>query len=208
MSTEEPTTPKGNTVSLRPAEHWSDLQVRSGAEPGTEEELTTPQVELDGEKEQGQKGSRSRRARLLVPLALVVFATALAGIVVLALRGGGDTPQRASSAPEAVHPKGRESEERRSDRTRWVREPGESAPQAHRRAAPVSPRARHNPRSPHERRQPAPAPSDAPSQPSAPEASLPESAPVPSAPAPAAPSEPREEPPIRDGATESTEFGL
>jgi len=36
----------------------------------------------------------------------------------------------------------------------------------------------------------------------------PEPPPEPSVPAPAAPSEPKEEPGLRDGATESSEFGL
>jgi hypothetical protein len=207
MSTKKPTTPKGKPAALSPAEHVRGLQVRSGVEPDIEEDPTTSQVEPEGEKEEGQKGSPPRRTRLVVSVALIVFAAVGASIAVTASMRGSST-QRPRSAPGAPQTKAQKPDGRRSGRTRWVREPGESVPRRHRRAAPASPHVRHKPRSSREPRRPAPTPSDAPSRPPAPGASLPESALVPSAPAPPPPSEPKEGPHSRDGATESTEFGL
>jgi hypothetical protein len=133
------------------------------------------------------------------------LAVALAWIVVPALVGGGSTPQ-SRSTPGGL--KAGKAGGERSSRTRWAREPGEAARPRRRRTAASAPHARHHVHSRNKFQHPARPPSENPSRPPASGAAPPEPAPEPSAPAPPPPSEPAGKPGLRDGATESTEFGL
>jgi hypothetical protein len=203
MSTEKPTTPKDGRTAVPPTEYWREVQGHTGTEP--EEEASAPSKVGPKATEEDKRGHvLSRNVRIVVPATLVVFAAALGWIVVPALVGGGSAPQ-SRIAPADSPAKAPQPHAGRPSRTRWVREPGEpneSARPPHRHAALGAPRERRHARPRH------PSPElDAPSQVPASGATPPEGVPVPSEPAPP-PSEPKEKPGVRDGATESTEFGL
>lgn len=205
MSTEKPTTPKDGAPALSPEEHWCELQVRAGGESDAHDEITTSQVKSEDTAEVGRHRALTRRARIVVAAALTVLAVALAWIVVPTLVGGGSTPR---SRPTPGGLKAGKAGGGRSSQTRWVREPDQAARPRRRRTATSAPHVRHHAQPRHELQRPAPPPSDDPSQPPASGAAPPEPAPEPSAPAPPPPSEPAGKPGLRDGATESTEFGL
>ncbi len=203
MSTEKPTTPKDDTTQVSPTEHWLEMEVRTGGEAVDDESATSPN-QPKGTEEKGRKRVLSQRARIVVVAALIALGAALAWIVVPALVGGGSTPQ-SRHAPGGL--KARKASGERSSRTRWVREPGQAARPHRRRTAPAASHVRHHAQPRHEPRPPASPPQDIPSQPPA-SGAAPEPAPEPSAPAPPPPSESAGKPGLRDGATESDEFGL
>lgn len=204
MSTEKPTTPKDDTTQVSPTEHWREMEVRTGSEPNTDGEAVASKGEPEGDGEKRGRGSLPRRARFLVAAALIVFAAGFAWIVVSALVGGGSTPQ-SRHTPGGL--KAGKASGERSSRTRWVREPDQAARPQRRRTAPAASHVRHHAQPRHEPRPPASPPQGIPSQPPVSGAAS-EPAPEPSAPAPPPPSEPAGKPGLRDGATESTEFGL
>jgi hypothetical protein len=207
MSTEKPTTPKDGTTAVSTADHWRELEGRTGGAPDAEGELATTQLEPKDPEEKGRKRALSRRARTAIPAALIAFAVALAWIVVPALVGG-DSARRSQPAPEVLPAKARKADKRRSSRARWVKEPDEGAQPRQRRTALGTPHVRRHTHPQHEPRRPDPPPPGAPSQPPASGTTPPEPASEPSAPAPPPPSEPKGNPGLRDGATESAEFGL
>jgi hypothetical protein len=202
MSTEKTPTPEDGTTSISPTEHWRELEGRTGDAPDAEDEIEASRVE-SGAKEAGRKRVLTRRAQIVVAAVLSAFAVALALIVVGALVGGGSTP-KSRSAPEGLPAKAGKSDEGRPGRARWVREPDQPARPRQERIAPPAPHVRRHARP---RYEPARSPSVAPSQPPV-SAAAPEPAPAPSEPPPPPPREPAGKPGLRDGATESAEFGL
>lgn len=207
MSTEKPTTPQDGATALSPEEHWRELEGRTGGASDAEGAVATSQVEPEDPEGEGRKRVLSRRARIAIPAALIAFAVALAWIVVPALVGGGSTPQ-SRPTPGDLPAKAGKAGGGRSSRTRWVREPDQAARPRRRLTATSAPRVRHHAHPRQELQRPAPPPSDDPGRPPASGAAPPEQAPEPSAPALPPPSEPAGKPGLRDGATESTEFGL
>jgi hypothetical protein len=203
MSAEKPTTPEERTAAVSPIEDWDELEGRTGATAIEDEKPTPSQIEPEGNEDDRRKRVLSRRVRLVVAGALAVLLVALASIVFAALVGR-DSGPRSQPQSRAVHAKRQRADGRRSSRARWLKEADGRRRSRQRRTAHGAPRAgRHvNPR----RRtgHPAQQPPQAPTQ--SPESDT--TSPEPSAPAPAAPSEPKEEPGLRDGATESSEFGL
>jgi hypothetical protein len=207
MSAEEPTTPEERTPKVSPAKTWKELEGRTGGDAIEDEKPAPSQIKSKDKEENGRKRLRSRRARFGVAGFLAVLVVTLASIVVASLVGG--DPARRSRPPSgAVHAKRREAEKQRVGRARWVREAGRSSRPRQRRTAPGRSRARRHVRPRHKPRRPAQQPATSPAQSPESVPASPERAPAPSAPAPAAPSEPKQEPGPRDGATESTEFGL
>ena len=206
MSTEKPTEADGAPKGP-PAEFWGGVIDQTKREPQAGGEPARAQ---DGpEVEKGwRERTRSRPARIAAGAALLALATALAWVVVSVLVGGDSTTRpRPSAAP--LPTKGRRAEKQGSGRTRWVREPGAS-PRRRRMHGPQAPQARRDAHPRPQPPRPAPPPPEAPSQPpaSGPAPAEPPPAPEPSAPEPPPPDEPKEKPGIRDGATESNEFGL
>lgn len=202
MSTEKPTAPKENTSVVSPSEHWQELRARAGGEPETDEEVAASRGEPEGDREEKEKISLSRRARFLVATALIVLAAALAWVIASALVGGGST-QRSRPASDVVHAKTPKTVGERTSRARWVREPDEAARPRRTHTTPAAPHVSHRAHSRHGPRPLGPPPEE-PGQPPASGAAPPEQG----VPAPSAPEEPEEKPGLRDGATESTEFGL
>jgi hypothetical protein len=200
MSAEEPTTPRDDAVAVAAADHWRELEGRTGGAPDTESGHTTPQVESGEEKR--RKRVLPRRAKIAIPVVLIVFAMAPAWIVVGALTGKGSTP-RPQSASGALPANAHRANQRGPSRARWVREPDE-ATRSRRRHTTPAPRVRRHARQRHEPSHSSP---EIPTQPPASGAAPPEPAPEPSPPAPP-PAEPTGKPGLRDGATESAEFGL
>ena len=207
MSSENPTTPKDRTTTTSPVEHWDTLQARAGTQPNVAERVDAPQVEPEGTKEERRR-SLSRRARFAVTAVLGAFAVALALVLVSALVGAGSTRPLPQSAPGVAHTKAPRTDGRSSSRTRWMSEPEESAPPPHASPRATAPRARRHARPRPDSVAPVPPEPSAPNSPPPSGAAPPESPPEPGTPAPAAPSEPKEKPGLRDGATESIEFGL
>jgi hypothetical protein len=207
MSAEEPTAPEERTTKVLPAKHWLEMEGRTGGAAIEDEKSAPSQIEPKGKEGDGRKRVLSRRARLIVTGVLAVLVVTLALIVAAALMGG-DAARRSRPRSGAVHAKGQEAEKRRSDRARWVREAGGSPRSRARRTPPGRSRARRHARPRHNPRRPAQQPAASPAQPPESVSASPEPTPTPSAPAPAAPSEPQQEPGLRDGTTESTEFGL
>jgi hypothetical protein len=207
MSTEEPTAPEESSATkASPEEDWNVLEGRIGGAASGDERSAPSQAESESEEEKGWKRLLSRRARFGVAGGSAVLVVALASVAVTALVGG-EVARRPRSRPGAVHAKRRGAEKRGSGRARWVREAGGSARPPHRRTAPGRSRARSHTRPRRKPSRPVRQKAEAPSQP--PEPAQPQAQPPePSAPAPAAPSAPEERPGLRDGATESTEFGL
>jgi hypothetical protein len=207
MSAEEPTTPEERTTKVSPEETWNALEGRTGGAAVEDEGSAPSQVG----PEHGEKGGRrpvfSRRAGLLVAVVLAVLAVALAATVVVALVGGGSGHRPGPRSGE-MHAKGRTPDRRRSSRARWAEEADGRRRSRQRRNGHERLRAERHAYRRRKPRRPAKQSTDAPSQPPAYGPTSPESAPEPSAPAPAAPSAPKERPSLRDGATESTEFGL
>lgn len=205
MSAEGPTAPEDGAAAVAAADHWRELEGRTGGAPDTESGPATPQVE-SGEKKR-RKRVLPRRARIATPVALAAIAVALAWIVFGALTGEGSTP-RPQSAPEALPTKAHRADQREPSRARWVREPDEGAQRKQMPTPPGAPRLRRRIHPRHQPPRPAPAQPDTPTQPPASGAAPPEPAPEPSEPAPPPPAEPVGKPGLRDGATESAEFGL
>ena len=207
MSAKEPTTPKDGAAAVSAAEHWRELEGRTGDAPDTEGELATSGVEPEGTEEEGRKRVLSRRARVAVAALLIAFGLAPAWIVVPALVGEGST-RRSRSTPGALPSKARRADRRGSGRTRWVREPDASAQPRQRRTplgAPQGKRRAHPRHGPPSSASPAP---EAASRPPASGTTPSEPLAEPSEPAPPSASKPKGKPGLRDGATESAEFGL
>lgn len=200
MSAEDPTEPKNDIPKVCVDDVWRGTEARAGVAPKARVESVTPGDESEGAEERKRKSDPSRRVRFILPIAVVIFAVALAWIVVPALVGDGPT-RHSKSTLGARLAKPRRADERGPSRTRWAKEPDASPRSRQGRSALEASQGR---RRTHPRRGPAPAESDSPSRPSASAAAPPE----PSAPAPPPASEPKGSPGLRDGATESTEFGL
>jgi hypothetical protein len=202
MSMEKPTTPKDGAEAVSAVEHWRELEGRTGGAPDTEGEIATSQVEPE---EEGRKRVLLRPARTAIAVALTAFALALAWVVVGALMGGGSA-RRSQSAPPVLPAKARKADKQRPSRARWVKEPDESSQPRQRPTALGAPQVRRRVRPQHGPRHPVPSPPVVSSQPpaSSPTPAKPAPAPEPSAPAPPPPAKPG----LRDGATESAEFGL
>lgn len=207
MSAEEPTTPEEQTTKVSVAKSWKELEGRTGGDAIEDEKSAPSQITSEGKEEGWRKRLLSRRTRLVVAGALAVLAVALGSIAVATLVGGGHAP-RSRPRSGAVHAKTREAKKRRSGRARWVREAEGGRRPRQRRTEPSPHRARRRDRPRRKYRRPAQQPASAPAQPPESVPASPEPSPAPSAPAPTAPSEPEQEPGLRDGATESTEFGL
>lgn len=209
MSTENPTTPKDGRTAVPPTEYWREVQSHTGGEP--EEEESAPSQAGPKATEEDKRGHvLKRRVQIVVPATMVVFAAALGWIVVPALVGGGSAPQ-SRPTPAGSSAKARKPDAGRASRTRWVREPGESNERARspqRRAVLGVPHDRYHAGPRHPSPQPASPEPDAPSRLPASGATSPEGVSEPTEPAPPTPRGPKEEPGVRDGATESTEFGL
>jgi len=205
MSAKKPTTPQDEATSISPTEHWRELEGRTGGPSDADDEVEAPQAETADAGEAGRKRALPRRARIGVAAVLAVSAVALAWIAVPALVGRGSTPQ-SRSTPGDLPAKVGKASGGRSSRTRWAREPDETARLRRRRTATSAPYARHR-AAQHKLQRPDGPPSEDLSQPPASGAAPPEPAPEPSAPAPPAPGEP-DRAGLRDGATESAEFGL
>lgn len=206
MSAEEPTRPEEHTTASSPVETWDELEGRTGGTAIEDEKSAPSQGESKGNEEDGRKRVLSRRVRLVAGV-LAVLVVALASIIVSALEGRDSVP-RSQPQSGAVHAKGRKAERRKSSRLQWLKEVDGSPPPRQRRTAHGAPRAgRHVHR---QRRTPRPVQQAAEASTQSPEsaATLPAPPPEPSAPAPSAPSEPKEGSGLRDGATESSEFGL
>jgi len=205
MSTEEPTAPEeSSTTKASPEEDWNVLEGRTGS-TAIEDEKPAPSQSETKRKEQRGKRVLSRHRRLVVGAGLAVLVVSLASFAVAAWLGG-DHARRSRPRSGAVHAKRQEAPRRRSGRVRWVREAGESPRPRQGRTALRRPCARRHARPRRKPRRPAHREAELPTQP--PEPAPPEQPPEPSAPAPAAPSAPKERPGLRDGATESSEFGL
>lgn len=198
MSANKPTTPKDDTTAPPPSGYWREKEVLMGGAPDAEGEVETSQGESAATEEVRRRHVLSRRAGIAASAALAVFAVALAWIIVPVLVEQGST-SRSRPIPGGSPAKARKAERGKSNATRWVREPEAGTQPRRGHAAAGTPRSRHHARLRGEQRS-APAEPAAPSQP-------PESMPAPSAPAPSPASEP-EKPRLRDGATESEEFGL
>jgi|GEM_PF-6581449 len=200
MSTENPTTPKEEPPEFRADDPWKDTEVRTGVAPEPEVEPATPQDEGKGPEEGKPKSAPSRRVRLAAPIAVAAFAVALAAIVVPALIG--DSSPHSRPTHRALPAKAHRPDGQGTGKTRWVREPDASPRPRQGRPMPDAPRGR---RRAHPRHESAPAESDVQSQVPAADAAPSESAPEPSSPSAG---EPEEDSRLRDGATESEEFGL
>jgi len=205
MSAEEPITPEDRTTALSSVKTWRELEDRTGGDVSEDEKAAPSQIESESEKEKGRKHVFSRHTRFVAAGVVAILAVALAGIAVAGLAGE-DHTRRSTPRSGRVHAKRREAQRRRSGRVRWAREVGESPRPRQGRTALRLPCARHHARPRRKPRRPAHREAELPSQP--PEPAPPEQPPEPSAPAPAAPSAPKERPGLRDGATESSEFGL
>jgi hypothetical protein len=205
MSAEEPTHPEGYAPKVRPGESWDELEGRTGAKTFDIEKSTPSQTEAKGHEDKEPKHVLSRRVRLLLAGVSAVLVVALASIAVT-MSVGGDHVGRIQLRSGAVHARGQEGEKRRSGRARRVTGAGKSPRRRQGRSVPGRPHARRHGRPRHNSRRPAQQPADTPAQP--PESTPTSPEPAPGAPAPAAPSEPQQGPGLRDGATESTEFGL
>ena len=206
MSAEKPTTPEERTAAASAVEEdWDELEGRTDATAIEDEKPTPSQIEPEGNEEDRRKRVLSRRVRLVVAGALAVLVVALASIVFAALVGRDSVP-RPQPQSGAVHAKRQRADRRGSSRARWLKEADGRRRSRQGRAARGRPRARRQARP---RRNPAQQPTDAPAhQPPESAPTSPEPAGAPSVPAPAAPSEPKQKPGLRDGATESAEFGL
>jgi len=202
MSAEEPTTPDAHTTKVSHVRTWRELEGRTGGDAIEDERSTPSQIKSKGKEEKTGKHLPSRRPRFVIAGGLAVFVVALVSIAFVTLVGG-DHTRRSRPRSRAAHAKEREARKRRPGRARWVREAGGGHPprQRHAEPRPQRPRRQYRPR--HRHRRPAQQPATSPAQP-------PESAPAhpEPAPAPAVPSEPEQERGLRDGATESMEFGL
>jgi hypothetical protein len=192
--------------AVRAAEHWRELEGRTACTPEIEDEPQAPKPGVEERVKTGQKSDRSRCVRLAAPVAVTIFAALLAWIIVPVLVGSKSTG-RSRSEPGTARVKARKAGGPESSRARWLKEPSESPP---REGGPTKNRAHHAMRHPHSSLEPPRAASPSPTQiqPPAPVTSPPRPATEPSATAPSAPSEPERSPRPRDGATESTEFGL
>lgn len=200
MSANKSTTPQDGTAAISPTEHWREVEARTGVASDASDEVEASQVESEAtEEELGRARVLPRRSRIVVAAALTVLAVGLAWVVVPALVGGGSTPRSRSTPGDLPAKAGRG----RSSWTHWVREP-DANPRPRRRSALGAPQGRRRTHPRHTRPNPVPPPSDDPSQPPATDTAPPD----PSAPAPPRQVEPKEKPRLRDGATESTEFGL
>jgi hypothetical protein len=208
MSAEEPTTPgDGSTTKVSPEEDWNALECRTGG-TATENEKSSPsQAESEDEEKKGPERRRSRRVRPLLAMASALIVVALASIAAAALVGG-DTGHGLRPRSRAVHVKSQEAAKRRSSRARWAGgASGSLRTRREREGHGLSRAGRHahrrrKPRSPTKQA------ADIPGEPPVYGSTAPEPPPQPSTPASRAPSAPKQEPGLRDGATESTEFGL
>jgi len=209
MSAEEFTTSGGHTTGASPEGEWRELEGRAGGTAVEGEESTSSQVVSAANDKDRRRPVFSLRARLRVAGALGVVAMASAAMVVVALVGGG--PERRPRARSGeTHAKGREAGRRRSSRARRAEETGGSPRSRYRRHGHAPPHAGRHAHPRPKTRPPVERSTEAPNQPPAYGAASQTPAPEPSAPmpTPAAPSAPEEGPGLRDGATESTEFGL
>lgn len=207
MSAEEPTTPEEPTTKVSVAKTWKELEGRTGGDVIEDQKSAPSQIKSKDKEEGGRKRLLPRRTRLVVAGVLAVLVVALGSIAVATLVGGGHA-RRSGPRSGAVHANRREAKKRRSGRARWVREAGESRRPRQRRTEHGPQRLRRHDRPRRKPRRPAQQPPGTPAQPPESVPASPEPSPAPSAPAPTAPSEPKEGPGLRDGATESSEFGL
>ena len=208
MPAEKPTTPDESTPKASPEEHWNVLEGRTGGTATGGGKSAPPQIKAVGTEEKGPKHLRSRRTRFGVAAGLAALVVALASIGVATLVGR-DHGGRSRPRSRAVHAKRREAEKRRSGRAGWVKEAGGSPRPRQGRTGPRSSRTQRA--TPGHDARPAALPRprvEVPTQPPESVAAPPEQPSEPSAPAPADPSARNERPGLRDGATESTEFGL
>jgi hypothetical protein len=204
MAAEEVTPPKDETPTMPAAKDWDAIRARLEGASVAEGE-PTPEV---SKSEAAEKKIRtlSRRARIAIPALLFTAAVALIWIVVPGLVGGGS--MRQSQPASGALPANARKARRRSSPTRWVKESDAGTQPQRGRTVPGVSRAgrRTHPRNEPPRSVPA-----APKTPSQPPASgtAPSEPPAePSEPAPPPTAEPAEKPGLRDGATESAEFGL
>lgn len=202
MSTEKPNAPEDAAAAASTAELRRELEGLPDAAPLPAGERTTSPAEPEGNKGEEVKRFPWRSVRIAAVALLPTLAVALAWVVLTVLTGDGSThrPGPASGALPAKAPK---ADRGGSDRTRWVAPPGTSARPRRRHSAVKAQRARRRSHSRQESSHSVPAEPEAPSPPPA-YTAPPEPAPEPAPP----PAEPKEEPRIRDGATESEEFGL
>jgi len=207
MSAEEPTTPEEQATKAPAARTWKELEGRIGGDVTEDEKSEMSQIESNSEERRVWRRPLSRRLRFFVAGGLAVFVVALASVAVATLVGG-DHTRRARPRSGAAHAEEREAQKRRSGRARWVREAGASPRPRQRRTMPGAHRARRRARPRRKAHRPAQQPTTSPAQPPEAVPAPPEPPPAPISPAPASPSEPEQEPGLRDGATESTEFGL
>ncbi len=207
MPAEEPTTPKDEAAPISPEGYLRDLQGRTGTAPGAEDEIETQQVEPEGTEEEGPKRVLSRRVRIAVLAALIVFAVALAWTVVPGLVGGG-SKGRSRSSPGALPARVLGAGKRGPGRTRWVREPDAGAQPRRGPARRGTPQRRRRIHPRHELPPSVPAKPDVPRRPPEYGTTRSEAPAESSEPAPPPPAEPAGKPGLRDGATESAEFGL
>jgi hypothetical protein len=200
MSANKPTAHQDDTTAPSPTDYWREKEALAGGP--SDDEVEASQVDSKNTEGGGRKRALTRHARIVAVAVLAVLTVALAWVVVPALVGGGSTPQ-SRPAPEVVHAKAGKADRRGSGRTRWVREP-DASPRPRRRHAPEARQVRRRAHPLHQPRRPASPPPEPPSQPPASVTTPPE----PSSPATPPPAEPKEKPGLRDGATESAEFGL
>jgi len=207
MPPAEITTHEEHTPNVSHVRTWRELEGRTGGDAIEDEKSTSSQIESKGREEETGKHLPSRHPRFVIAGVLAVLVVALVSIAFVALVGG-DHTRRSRPRSGAAHAKEREARKRRPGRARRVREAGGGQPprQRHAEPRPQRPRRQYRPR--HRHRRPAQQPTTSPAQPPESVPAPPEPAPAPSPPLPAAPSEPKEEPGLRDGATESTEFGF
>jgi len=205
VSSDQPTRNEQHADTSSPLSQWSELEGRvSGTTAAEEEDSAPPRIEPGEDEAGGEKLVFSGRARALFVGALTVLVVALAAMVVLAVVGEGPV-HRPGSRSEEVQANGLKWDGRRSSRARRAERAGGSLRARRRPAGHGPPRAAHRQRGSH---RPARQLPEAPSRPPAYGATTPESASGPSAPPLATPSPPDEGPRLRDGATESAEFGL
>lgn len=204
MSAEEPTTHEERTPRASVVKPWKELEDRTGGDVREAETSTPSQIESQGNEGGRRKRLASRRARLLLAGVLAVLVAAPALIAIASLTGAGSAP-RLEPRSGAVHANEQKTKRRSSGRAPWVREAGKSPRPRQKRAAPAQSRARRHVQPRDKPRRAARRPEGAVGPPSESVPASPEPTPAPIAPAP---SEHEEGPGLRDGATESTEFGL
>lgn len=204
MSADEPTAQKDGSAAPSTTDFWGEKEALMSGPP--DDAAEPAQVEPQGNEARRGRRPLSRRARVFAAAVLAVPSVALAWIVVPALVGGGSTPPSRSAAEEPPPQQGRPGSGRSA--ARWAREPGRSAGSRRRHGRSATRQPSHRPFPRRETRRPPSPRSAEPSRSPAP--APPPSEPAPEPTAPALPPESEEEGGfhLRDGATESAEFGL